>query len=146
MAKTSLSRVLRNDSPNFTRVEPYTPSLTFGNGSTGMTYTTRVGRMQVIGSLCHVTGYILLSAKGSSTGNATISLPMVAIGVTGLRQSAAVGFFDNINFTIAGVNLWVDAGASSLSVYDEAAALTATEFTNTSAIAFSISYIVDLAA
>lgn len=56
----------------------WTPTLLFGGGSTGMTYTTRVGAYTKIGRLVYITARITLSAQGSSTGTATISgLPYV---------------------------------------------------------------------
>jgi hypothetical protein len=46
----------------------FTPNITFGGGSTGITYGQRVGYYVKIGRVVHVNCYILLSNKGSSTG------------------------------------------------------------------------------
>jgi hypothetical protein len=49
------------------------PTLQFGGGSTGMAYATQAGRYTKIGNRVFLTAQITLSAKGSSTGNATIT-------------------------------------------------------------------------
>ena len=51
----------------------FTPTLTFGGGSTGLTYTAQLGTYTRIGRMVFVTIAIDLSAKGSSTGDALIS-------------------------------------------------------------------------
>jgi hypothetical protein len=57
----------------------FTPTLTFGGGSTGITYTTQVGFYTQIGNLITVSINLVLSSKGSSTGVAAISgLPSAA--------------------------------------------------------------------
>jgi hypothetical protein len=57
----------------------FTPSLTFGGGSTGITYSSRVGYYTKIGNMVHVTAYVFLSSKGSSTGGMQIiNLPFTA--------------------------------------------------------------------
>lgn len=56
----------------------YSPSISFGGGSTGITYTTRLGKYYVIGSLVFLDIFILLSNKGSSTGTAQVSFPLTS--------------------------------------------------------------------
>ena len=51
------------------------PTITFGGGSTGITYTDRGGRYVKLGNYIFVSGYMILSSKGSSTGTAAINLP-----------------------------------------------------------------------
>lgn len=51
----------------------WTPAVSFGGGSTGVTYNTRSGKYVKIGSLVWISFYILLTNKGSSTGNATVT-------------------------------------------------------------------------
>lgn len=54
----------------------FTPALTFGGAATGMTFTTQVGGYTKIGRVVIFRAYLVLSAKGSSTGAALItSLP-----------------------------------------------------------------------
>lgn len=54
----------------------YVPALTFGGSSTGITYTTQTGNYTQIGNLVFCSMHILLSSKGSSTGIASINLPV----------------------------------------------------------------------
>jgi hypothetical protein len=57
-------------------VSPYraawTPAVTFGGGSTGITYTSRIGYYRKVGSLIHFSCFVNMSSKGSSTGTALI--------------------------------------------------------------------------
>lgn len=71
-----------------------TPQLQFGGASVGMTYTTQLANYWRIGSLVFVEINIVLSAKGSSTGNATVL-------VTGLPSAPAVQ--TSQNFMVANV-------------------------------------------
>lgn len=74
--------VLKSDGTNWSSssasgsATTYSPAITFGGGSTGITYTTQLGKYYVIGSLVFLDIFILLSSKGSSTGTALISLPV----------------------------------------------------------------------
>jgi hypothetical protein len=62
----------------------WTMGVSFGGGTTGITYNAgyTTGRYTKIGRLVHLEGYLSLSNKGSSTGNAII---------TGLPFAAATG-------------------------------------------------------
>lgn len=62
---------------------PSAPALTFGGGSTGITYTTQVGFYTRIGNLVTVSINLVLSSKGSSTGVASIAnLPFASSSTT----------------------------------------------------------------
>lgn len=50
----------------------FTPTITFGGGSTGITYGTQVGKYIRNGRLVTITIFITLSSKGSSTGQVKI--------------------------------------------------------------------------
>lgn len=50
----------------------WTPDLRFGGGTTGITYTNRVGKYVKIGRLVWVTCRVVLSNKGSDTGSAQV--------------------------------------------------------------------------
>lgn len=64
----------------FQSASTFTPSLTFGGGSTGMTYSVQQGVYKRIGDVVFAIINITLTAKGSSTGNMLISgLPFTAI-------------------------------------------------------------------
>jgi hypothetical protein len=60
----------------------FTPTVTFGGGSTGLTYSTQLGSYTKIGNVVHYAISITLSAVGSSTGLTLIS---------GLPYTAATG-------------------------------------------------------
>ena len=63
----------------------WTPALKFGGASTGMTYTTQIGRYARVGNLVIFEATLVLSAVGSSTGSATITgLPINTVSATGL--------------------------------------------------------------
>ena len=53
----------------------WSPTISFGGASSGITYTTRVGNYWQIGSVVYFNISITLSSKGSSTGAAAVSLP-----------------------------------------------------------------------
>jgi len=55
----------------------FTPTVTFGGGSTGITYSTQSGYYYRFGEIVIFTTLIILTSKGTSTGNAQIeSLPI----------------------------------------------------------------------
>lgn len=70
----------------------WTPAITFGGGSTGLTYSRANGRYVKIGKVVYVTAGLALSNKGSSTGAAQITgFPFNdANEITG-------GYFQNVN-------------------------------------------------
>ena len=73
----------------------WTPTLTFGGGATGITYSGRGGRYTKIGDLVTVSGFLFLSSKGSSTGTAVIgNVPFTAS--TGFANPAAI-YGDRMN-------------------------------------------------
>jgi len=74
---------------NYVTQTNWTPVLTFGGASVGITYTTQQGVYLRIGDLVFVEMEILLSSKGSSTGDAII---------TGLPLPVAANSFLNIRW------------------------------------------------
>jgi hypothetical protein len=59
----------------------FTPTITFGGGSTGITYSTQVGSYTKIGNKVFYFVYIILTSKGSSTGAAQVAgMPFTASG------------------------------------------------------------------
>jgi hypothetical protein len=51
-------------------VADFTPGLSFGGGTTGITYATQEARYVKVGPKVHVWGRFVLTSKGSSTGTA----------------------------------------------------------------------------
>jgi len=65
---------------NYVAPASFTPVLKFGGATTGITYTTQVGRYQRIGGVITFSIDILLSSKGSASGAATVTgLPVAAV-------------------------------------------------------------------
>ncbi len=58
----------------------WSPTIAFGGGSTGITYSTQVGQYLALGYLVFAMFSLVLTSKGSSTGSATLSLPVTAGG------------------------------------------------------------------
>lgn len=117
----------------------WTPTLTFGGGSTGITYAFRSGTYVKIGSEVIVEMQINLTAKGSSTGNMLITgLPFTP----SVNSGAAVGQYG----TFAGnYNLQASIGTTGVTVYQMGTAasstvLTDANFTNTTFIIISSHY------
>lgn len=122
----------------------FTPSLTFGGAATGMTFTSRTGRWQRFANMIRVEGFILLSAKGSSTGAAVITSLPVAGEATSLNFQPATLRLN----TMASISGYIQAFLSPSGTTIElehlgtgsAAALTDANFNNTSNIVFSLWY------
>lgn len=76
----------------------WTPALSFGGNAVGMTYAaTPIGRYTRIGRTVFATGSLTLTAKGSSTGAATIAGLPHASAADGTPQSAPIGFASGIS-------------------------------------------------
>lgn len=111
----------------------YTPVLSFNGGTTGITYTTRNGEYMRIGNLVLFNLSILLSNKGSSVGDAQITLPFT--NISGTRAVV-----DVINTPLPGANTYVVASVESgknyikIGSYPNLANLANTNFTNTSRV------------
>jgi len=88
----------------------WTPALTFGGGSTGITYTNRGGTYTKIGRQVTLIGAMVLSNKGSSAGGAActglpftalaISQPDLSLGVTAWENAPAQSAANTYNYII----------------------------------------------
>lgn len=124
----------------------WTPTLAFGGATTGITYTVQTGYYLKVGRGVFIWGRITLSSKGSATGTATLSgLPFTAhtetptptyqgsvgayAAMAGLTSVPIVRIVGNTTV----IDLY-DGGAAAAAVLDD------TNFTNTTAFPFSISY------
>jgi hypothetical protein len=141
---------IQNPSANANTLDDYeegtfTPVITFGGGSTGITYTVQEGYYTKIGNRVFYDITIVLSAKGSSTGTALITgLPftsgssgsnfvagaMFASSMSAGTTTMVVGQLNQSNTTITMIRY--DAGS--------AVALTDASFTDTSSIRFNGHY------
>lgn len=125
----------------------FTPVLSFGGYSVGLTYSSASAECVKVGKLVTLTGQIILTNKGSSTGAALISgLPYTcadrfSANSTGSLRLSAVTYtgqavvITNTNTKTLSFRITTEAGVAS--------AMTDANFSNTSNFIFSISYMTD---
>jgi hypothetical protein len=116
----------------------WTPAFAFGGNSVGTTYASRFGKYTKIGNVVVISGYIGLSAKGSSTGGVTIT------GIPFSPESfGAISFGQLYSYTYtSGNQVYGYTGSSviTLQFTTPAGALSnvdSTNFTNTTTTIFS---------
>jgi hypothetical protein len=124
----------------------WTMGISFGGASTGVTYTNNTGTYTKIGRKVTVNGYLLLSSKGSSTGNATITGLPFTIGDGGAYSSAASLWTRSISFlnvfqaigttNTTSITLWEVTTGGSLTSLDDV------NFANDSDFIISLTYFV----
>jgi hypothetical protein len=121
----------------------WTPSLKFGGASVGMTGTFE-GYYTKIGRLISCQGRMILSAKGSSTGAATLALPFTS-AATNTLPGMSVGYYESWASSIT-ASCYINSGSALLQLTNltgtTVGALTDTNFTNATRCDFSFSYIV----
>lgn len=69
----------------------WTPAITFGGGSTGLTYTTQIGTYTKIGRAVMLFSNTVINSNGSSTGSALIT----ALPFTAAAQTHALSMYVN---------------------------------------------------
>jgi hypothetical protein len=86
-------------------ITAFTPALTFGGGATGMTFASQSGFYTRLGDTVFVTAAIVLTAKGSSTGNAQMTgLPLACNASWGGILNAE---FSNLTFAGKYINAYI---------------------------------------
>jgi len=111
-----------------------------------LTYGNQYGRYTRIGNICHVTGGITLTAKGSDSGNPRITLPFTAFVEDGSNsvQGGSVTYATNWASLSSPLTPWVVSGSNYFLVYDwDAAGVTSVNqanVTDTTNIRWSITY------
>lgn len=123
----------------------WTPALSFGGNAVGMTYAaTPIGRYTRIGRTVFATGSLTLTAKGSSTGAATIAGLPHASAADGILQAAPIGLASGISSMSGAVIATLAPNANRLSLHQSAngagGALSHSNFTGTSSLVFSVTY------
>lgn len=85
----------------------WTPSITFGGASTGITYASAQARYTKVGRQVSVTCYILMTNKGSATGSARIAgLPFAAAaGVYSTASLSAISAMTYLGMAQAYINV-----------------------------------------
>lgn len=131
----------------------FTPAIAFGGASTGVTYSAngQVGYYWTTGKVVHFTLRLALSNKGSATGAATITgLPVASLNQVNLRHTFEVETTE-VDINIAGgyykvtTSLPENSTAIALREAGDAVAattLTEVDFTNTSVINITGSYLI----
>jgi hypothetical protein len=122
----------------------WTPTISFGGASVGITYSFQQGSYTKVGRLVTATCVVNLSAKGSSTGTAYIEgLPYAAnatyyaVGVIRIGAITCSGPVA-VNTTPSATNLLY----TTTSLLGVISVMTEANFSNTSATMMTISYIV----
>ena len=107
----------------------WTPTLRFGGGSTGITYTTQQGRYTRVGRTVTVRFEINLSNKGSSTGEADVTgLPFAAANL----NSMSVYLYANFDATYRVGIAYLNASSINEIAGSGTSFFTNAQFTNTS--------------
>lgn len=98
----------------------FTPGLTFGGGSTGLTFSSQIGQYSRIGKLVWFAIQLVLTAKGTSTGTASITgLPFNSANTPGGSTINTVFPVSASNLTFTGqVNARCAGGGSAALALD----------------------------
>lgn len=141
---------VQNPSANPNTLDDYeegtwTPSLSFGGLSTGITYgAATLGRYTKIGRTVIATGSVTLTSKGSATGPGQIGgLPFTSVNDT-LLNACTIGFASGMSTVVGAVLGLVQANGNKINTYQSnngaAAVLTNANYTNTSSLYFTAVY------
>jgi len=124
----------------------WTPSLTFGGASVGITYSSsRAGFYTKVGNLVTANCYFAITAKGTSTGIVRVNaLPFVSSSASDNYAALTLRIHD---VTYSGTIIGYQELGSSTVVLEQVTdagtrtVLTETNFTNASEVMISVSYI-----
>ena len=124
----------------------WTMGVSFGGGTTGITYSANTGTYTKIGRQVTVNGYLALTSKGSSTGDAQITGLPFTVGSSTANYSVPSLWLDDITFA----NVYSGYGVVNdtkldLFEFTEAgvfSSLTNADFADTSRIMISFTYFV----
>lgn len=128
----------------------WTPAIAFGGASVGITYSTQLGFYTRVGNVVNISGHLVLTSKGSSTGVTTITGLPVTPSTNAAHFSVSVlynqflntGGFDlnSILFTNGSTTgqLWASANGSSAA----STQTTNSNFANNTEILFTGFYLV----
>jgi hypothetical protein len=130
---------------SLTGASTWTPTLNFGGATTGITYSAQLGRYTKIGKMVECEFKIILTSKGSATGNATISgLPYTSGNTAGASGGCICHYYQNMASLTAAPVMFVQEGATTVNVQNQGTGgttnLTDANFTNTSTLYGRIRY------
>jgi uncharacterized integral membrane protein len=121
----------------------WTATLAFGGNSVGLTYSVRTGYYMKVGRIVTATLYVLLTDKGSSTGQLILSgLPYTALGSN--AYAAASLHLNLVSFS--GFPQAYVVNGSTLAYFGQTAdsgtftQLTNSNISNTTGIIFTVTY------
>jgi hypothetical protein len=125
----------------------FTPVLKFGGATTGITYSSAAGRSITYAGIMHeVWIQIVLTSKGSATGDATIS-GIIEFNGSGVVACSGDFSIENGHGSLSGLKAEIGNGDDFISLYHShgssaglAAAIDEGDLTNTSIIHIHISY------
>ena len=119
----------------------FTPAVSFGGGTTGISYGLQEGFYTKVGRLCFASLRVTLTSKGSSTGAATLSLPFTAANI---NQPGAEPFNYGANFGMEENEITLGAtkntAAGAFFATDGGSSLTDSTFNNNSDFQISLVY------
>ena len=122
----------------------FTPTITFGGGSTGVTYTTQTGRYTRIANRIFGEIHLVLSSKGSSTGSAIITGLPIAASANSYLNMAQVTNYSSMTAITSQITGGIGASATGIALFNftstSSLALAETNFTNTSSLYIWFSY------
>jgi len=122
----------------------WTMGISFNGGTTGITYSANTGYYTKIGNIVTISGYMLLTSKGSSTGNAVITgLPFTVVNNTAGITAVTI-YLQNVTFANQFQGNTIQNGTTiELSEVTEAGVpttLTNADFTNNSVVIVNCTY------
>ena len=124
----------------------WTMGVSFGGASTGVTYALNLGTYTKIGRQVTVNGYVELSSKGSSTGDAVITgLPFTIANTTANFSAASLWLFNVTfanQFTALGVQNTTQISLREITEAGIQSNLTDADFANNSHVIVSLTYFV----
>ena len=128
-----------------TTTNTWNPTIMFGGVSTGVVYSTQTGTWVKTAYGYLLTGRIVLSNKGSATGNVTIGGLPESASASNAATCVIVPISGMSSLTVGGCILgYIAASANTITLYAQSATgvtnLTDANFTSTSSLAFSIYY------
>jgi len=118
----------------------WTPGVTFGGGTTGITYSTQTGQYVKIGRFVYATFNILLTSKGSSTGSVQVTGLPFSISST-VSYGICIANTFNLNSTIQTV-LQMNSGGTVMDIKGGGtdSNIGSTDFTNNTQIRATVAY------
>jgi hypothetical protein len=124
----------------------YTPFITIGGSTTGITYSVQVGHYVKVGGVCTISGYLLISSKGGLSGTTNLAgFPFTTKTLGNLYAGPATGVYGNLT-GITAYGLGFDIGPSGTTgtfVFGNGTGCTVlngNNITNTFSLQWSITY------